>query len=81
MSNNPEPGSNPADNPEPGEPRVSRRPAETPAPEPSPAPAPAPPKPKVEVRTRKVPPSFYVGVAIATVGVALMLWASWRREP
>lgn len=81
MSNNPEPGSNPADNPEPGEPRVSRRPVPDVPPAPESSPAPAPAKPAVEVKTRKVPTAFYVGVAIATVGVALMLWAARRREP
>ena len=79
MAEQVEPGEHPADNIEPGTgSEASRR-----SPELSVAPKPeAPaPKPKVEVHTRKLPTAFYVGAGVATVGVVLMLWAAWRREP
>lgn len=71
-----EPGEHPVDTTEPG--------AGSEAPRRSPeqvAPKPEAPTPKVEVHTRKLPTAFYVGAGVATVGVALMLWAAWRRTP
>lgn len=57
---------------------ASRRSPETVAPKPE---APPPLKPKVEVKTRRLPAAFYVGAGIASLGVVVMLWAAWRREP
>lgn len=75
---NSEPGLNPVEVVEPGSeaPRRSPEPSVAPKPE-----APAPVKPKIEVKTRRLPSAFYVGAGVAAVGVLVMLWASWRREP
>ena len=71
-----EPGQHPVDNVEPG--TGSEAPRRSPE---KVAPKPETPAPKVEVHTRKLPTAFYVGAGVAAVGVALMLWAAWRREP
>lgn len=71
------------DNPEPGEgAEAPRRSPDTVAPKPEAPPSlPAPPTPKVEVKTRTLPAAFYVGAGVAALGVVVMLWAAWRREP
>lgn len=74
-----EPGQRPVVQDEPGAgSEASRRSPEKVAPKPE---APSPAKPKVEVKVRRLPTAFYVGAGVAAVGVAVMLWAAWRRDP
>lgn len=74
-----EPGQKPVVQDEPGS--GGNLPPAPPAPTPKP-PTPAPAaRPVPEVKTRKLPASFYVGMGLATVGVVVMMWAAWRRDP